>query len=219
MDAPDLAAAPHRNALRGLAAVNRASFAARSMLRAVLRLSPRGPIRVLDVACGGGDLTLALGAIARRQGRSFVVDGFDRSAIAVAHAREAARRRGAPTRFFRADALLSPLPGGYDVVVTALFLHHLAPTEVVALLGRMADAARIGIVVSDLERTVPGYLAAWAGTRLLTRSPIVHVDGPRSVRAAFRVGELRLLARSARLRGIRIRRTWPFRMVLTGRRP
>ena len=53
------------------------------------------------------------------------------------------------------------------------------------------------------------------GSRLLTRSPIVHVDGPLSVRAAFTVAEARQLAERAGLSGATIRRHWPQRFLLS----
>jgi hypothetical protein len=63
-----------------------------------------------------------------------------------------------------------------------------------------------------------GWLAAWAGTRLLTRSPVVHFDGPQSVRAAWTESELRQLARDAGLAEDQtcLERAWPFRMTLIG---
>jgi hypothetical protein len=110
------------------------------------------------------------------------------------------------------------MPEGYDVVLSTLFLHHLRREEVVALLGRMAAAARRGVLVSDLERGVPGYVVALAGTRLLTRSRVVRTDALLSVRAAFTREELRTLAAEAGLAGCRVTPAWPFRLRLSWRR-
>ena len=57
------------------------------------------------------------------------------------------------------------------------------------------------------------------GLRILTRSPIVHVDGPLSVRAGFQPGEVLDMADRAGLRGARITRHWPQRLLLSWRRP
>ena len=78
-------------------------------------------------------------------------------------------------------------------------------------------AARRLLLVNDLERSLVGLLLAVAGTRLLTRSPVVHYDGPWSVAAAFTVAEARRLARAAGLAGARVTRCWPWRWQLTWR--
>src|SRR5262249_61298949 len=83
--------------------------------------------------------------------------------------------------FSACDVLREPLPAGYDAVVCSLFLHHLSAEQAVGLLRRMAAAAGRLVLVNDLARGRAGYLLAYLGTRLLTRSPGVHFDGPRSV--------------------------------------
>jgi hypothetical protein len=101
----------------------------------------------------------------------------------------------------------------------SLFLHHLADDEAKDLLTRMAAAARHLLLVNDLERSTRGLLLAYLGTRLLSRSPVVHVDGLRSVRAAFTRTEVRALAERAGLNGAEVSPRWPCRYLLTWRRP
>ena len=80
-------------------------------------------------------------------------------------------------------------------------------------LARMGAVARGG-VVQDLLRSRLGYLMAWWGLRILSRSPVARVDGPRSVEAGFTMAEAAELARSARLPAVRLRRAWPERLIL-----
>src|SRR5204862_714569 len=93
-----------------------------------------------------------------------------------------------------------PLPGRYDAVICSLFLHHLDEPEAVTLLRKAADAADRAVLINDLRRSTLGLWLAQAGSRLLTTSRVVHVDGPRSVRAAFTLAEAAALARQAGLR-------------------
>ena len=93
-----------------------------------------------------------------------------------------------------------PLPEDYDIVMCSLFLHHLDDEMAVDLLSKMAAAARRLVVVNDLRRSTIGYLLAWLGCRLLTRSPVVHVDGPRSVQAAFSLDEIRSVLKQSGLK-------------------
>ena len=114
--------------------------------------------------------------------------------------------------------LARPLSTDYDVLTSSLFLHHLDEKQAMALLGRMAAAARRAVFVCDLQRSWLGYGLAWFGCRLLTRSPIVHVDGPRSVEAAFAAEEISSLAVRSGLDGAVITHHWPQRWLLAWRK-
>jgi hypothetical protein len=82
----------------------------------------------------------------------------------------------------------------------------------------MADASRHLVLVNDLERGPLGFLLAWLGSHLLTRSHIVHFDGPRSVEGAFTMDEALALAHRAGLRSATIGRRWPCRYLLSWNR-
>jgi 2-polyprenyl-3-methyl-5-hydroxy-6-metoxy-1,4-benzoquinol methylase len=170
---------------------------------------------VLDVATGAGDVPISLARRARRSGLEIGIDGCDISPVAIRFAARAADAAGVPVGFFPLAARNEPLPGGYDIVMCSLFLHHLGEDDAVGLLRDMAGAARSTILVNDLLRTWAGYGLAWTGCRLLSRSPIVHHDGPASVRAAFRLDEVRVLAERAGLAGVELRRRWPCRFLLS----
>jgi 2-polyprenyl-3-methyl-5-hydroxy-6-metoxy-1,4-benzoquinol methylase len=209
MDQPGLDPAQHSLALRGLARINWWSRSS-GILWPQLAAAARGrtcPLRVLDLATG------------RRRGIDVQLEGCDASAVAVAYARQRAERAGVNVRFFVHDALAGPLLFGYDVVMSSLFLHHLERERARDLLARMAEQAQCLVLVNDLVRGVGGLLLARVGTRLLSRSWVVHTDGPRSVEGAFTMAELRTLADEAGLRGATVGWRWPFRMLLTWRRP
>lgn len=222
MDQPGLEATAHSQALRGLGRINRVSSSASIVWPAIARLGrirKNRMIRVLDIATGGGDVPIALAKRARRSGFELTIEGCDISPVAVSFAACAAREAGVDVRFFPLDALGEPLPEGFDILTCSLFLHHLDDDDAVKLLRRMSDSARSMIIVNDLLRSRTGYGIAWAGCRLLSRSPIVRHDGPASVRAAFSLGEVQQLAGRAGLDGVRVERRWPWRFVLSWSRP
>jgi hypothetical protein len=101
----------------------------------------------------------------------------------------------------------------------SLFLHHLDEVQAVAFLAWLREAARELVLVNDLERGWAGLVLAHLGTRLLSTSGVVHTDGPRSVEAAFTPAEALALAEKAGLAGARVGRRWPFRYLLSWRRP
>ena len=220
MDQPGLKFAEHVKALRGLRRINRLSRTSAVLWRPMARLANQAgtagrPIRVLDLASGGGDTPIALARRAAGAGLPVEIDGCDLNPQAVRYAQEQADDQGVRVRFFVLDALSATIPADYDIVCCSLFLHHLAEADAIVLLQKMAAAARRLVLVDDLIRGRWGYVLALCGTRLLSGSRVVHVDGPRSVLAAFTPGEVGELAERAGLRGIRIARHWPERFLLS----
>jgi len=218
MDDPDLDPALHAAALRGLRRINRWTGSARPIAGEITRLAKTcdaASLSVLDVGCGGGDVVTGLGLRVYPVPVRFA--GCDRSRFAVHTANGHAASVGVPVRFFEHDVLAGPIPGTYDIVMCSLFLHHFERPEAVCLVGHMRAAARHLVLIDDLCRTRRGYRLAWIGCRLLSRSPVVHVDGPRSVEAAWTPVEARAIGEEAGLESIRIRRHWPERFTLTAR--
>lgn len=216
---PGLEVGLHHQALRALSRVNALSLTARRIWKEIRALAVKSsaPLRVLDVACGGGDVVVALQARAQREGVTLEAHGCDVSAVALEHARARARARRVEVDFFQTDVGAYPLPRGFDLVCSSLFLHHLRDAEVVELLGQMAECGR-SVLVQDLIRSRLGYALAYGTLRAVSRSPVARVDGPRSVQSAFRLEEVESLARRAGLTGARVSRCWPQRFALEWRR-
>ena len=209
------------HALDGLEKINRFSRTASVLWSEIQRLgaeSPGCPLRVLDVGSGGGDVAIEIARRASAAGLALRIDGCDISAVAVEHAAGRARAEKLDNvRFFTCGALADSIEGEYDVVMCSLFLHHFGEQEALQLLTRLRSVARQAVLIDDLRRTVLGYGMAWLGCRMLTRSPIVHSDGPISVAAAFTPSEAKALAERAGLVDVRVRLHWPQRFVLVGR--
>jgi SAM-dependent methyltransferase len=220
MDDPGLDPRAHRRALAELARINRLSGSARILwppIRELAREYLARPLRVLDVACGSGDVALALARRARREGfSSLTFDGCDISPVAVEAAVESARESPNAGRFFLHDAIREPLPP-YDAVICSLFLHHLSGDEAVVLLRRMKEAAARLVLINDLERSRFNYAAVWFVSRF--GSPVVRFDGPASVRSAFTPREALSLAEQAGLTEATVSRRFPCRYLLAWRRP
>lgn len=220
MDDPALGVGAHREALNGLARLNRLARSADALwyaLRPILQAHTGDrPVRVLDLACGGGDVTLGLWRRARRAGFALALTGCDASELALAMARERSERIGAQVDWRRCDIVDEQWPGPHDVVVSSLFLHHLDSSDAVAVLRRAALSAH-AVRILDLARSRSGWLLARASTALCTRSPIVRCDGPRSVEGAFTRVEIEVLAGAAGLQQeghLRVARRWPARLLL-----
>ena len=220
MDDPAIAAADHLHALSALGRINVFSRTAARLADGVRRVArtSAAPLVVIDVACGGGDVTIDLARRLSHRDREGAVEviGIDFSRRAVERAGQLATRRGSTVGFAERDVISAGCPP-CDVAVSSLFLHHLDDADAVALLRAMASAARCGIVVSDLVRSRFGLVLATVGTAVLSTSRVARVDGPLSVRAARTLPEYAALFAAAGLRGASLRRVWPERVLVEWR--
>lgn len=216
MDDPALDPTLHEAALRGLGRINRLSRSAAMLWPAIAAASarhPERPLRVLDLACGGGDVLVQLAQRAARRSTLIEFAGADVSPVALDFARRHAHDAGVAIDWLQVDVFNQPLPEGFNLTMNSLFMHHLTADQAVEVLGKMKAASQT-VLINDLRRGAVAHAVTVAGTRLLSRSPVVHVDGPRSVRAAWTPGELSALAERAGLGHASIRRRFPWRMLL-----
>jgi len=223
MDDPALAEADHLRALVALGRINTLSLTAARLAAGVVALAGKkqdsvAGLEVIDVASGGGDVTIDLARRLEESARwgTISVTGIDISPRAIERAGDLAARLGSPATFLFRDVTAQGCPA-CDVAVSSLFLHHLDDDDARQLLRVMASAARRGIVISDLIRSPTGLFLAYVATLFLTASRVARVDGPRSVRAARTPAEYRALLESVGLRGATVRRVWPERVVIVWR--
>jgi ubiquinone/menaquinone biosynthesis C-methylase UbiE len=116
----------------------------------------RSGLRLLDVGCGPGTLTVDL---ARLVAPADVV-GVDVAESVVAEASESASKAGAANASFRAGDFreIGLPPGSFDVVHAHQVLQHLS--DPVGTLRAMADLARPGGLVAARESDYSGFV--WA---------------------------------------------------------
>jgi SAM-dependent methyltransferase len=222
IDQPGLERGLLRQELRTLEQANRRLGGHRLVLHCVERLleaARPGPLSVLDLGTGAGDIPRAIADWSRRRGRPVSITAVDHNPTVLDIAREACidwPEIGLAVH----DLLDLPYPpDSFDLVLCSTALHHFSATDAVTVLRRMHELARIGYLVNDLRRN---WLTIWTTelvVRTMVRSPFIRRDAPHSCRAAFTVDELRDLAVQAGLRNFRIERHHGvFRMVLEGRK-
>ena len=225
MDDPSLEACQHQEALRALARIHFFSGTVTHIVRNIVSLlrdrkdTSDESIRILDIACGGGELTTAVARLlAAKTSCRVEVIGLDISERAIhwATRKHATTTKNLVISFRACDVLTDELPS-CKLAFHSLFLHHLDHAQAVAQLRSMASATDIGFVFSDLLRTRIGLLLAQLGTRLLSRSTVAQIDGPLSVRAARTVEEYHDLFHAAHLPEPILQRVWPERVCITWR--
>jgi 2-polyprenyl-3-methyl-5-hydroxy-6-metoxy-1,4-benzoquinol methylase len=241
MDNPDLDPREHQRALAGLRRINWFSGTASQLQKEFLRIAASRPQRhweILDVGCANGEVAFELAS--RLRGKlDFTLTGWDMSpvAIASAEARRAGELQHSPVQpsvtasgspasclRFKVRNLFDELERTagqpqFDIIYCTLLLHHFSDEDAIRVLAAMRQLARHAVIVDDLRRTRLGWLLAVAGCHLLSRSPVVHFDGPQSVRAAFSSQEALRMANTAGLNGATLRHHWPERFQLCWEAP
>ena len=215
MDDPALGADEHAHALRGLAHVHRLTGTTRRLWSRIAReFKGANRLVVLDVGCGDGLMLRQLFRLAQKQGIELELHACDFSHRALEMARDAAEAERIPLNTHLVDIIDDELDIQADIVICSLFLHHFSEPDVVGILRKLGAATRRLLLIEDLLRTQLGLLMCWIGVHALTRSRIVHVDGPLSVRAAFTKSEITSLVSDAGLSSAQIKKHWPERFLI-----
>jgi 2-polyprenyl-3-methyl-5-hydroxy-6-metoxy-1,4-benzoquinol methylase len=175
-------------------------------------LSHEGTITVADIGTGAGDIPASLTRWAQVNGRDLRVWGMDFSARNLAVAKANA---SLSLQFIHGDAFHLPFkPGGVDYFISSLFLHHLSPEQVVALLAQTFERSRCGIIMSDLVRGWLPWLAFKLVQPVFAHNYLTRHDGAVSVLRAYTPAELQALAWEAGLQNARLYQHFPWRMTL-----
>lgn len=188
-------------------------------LEPFLREHPQ--LRVLDLACGGGDYLCHLVRRGVRFNCTVHAVGLDANPVVIEHARSYLDGQLSPSlrKQVRVDVgdALSPAyePNAFDIVHASLFLHHLHGQKAVQLLRTMHRFSRIGLVVNDLHRHLLAYAGFWLFSHLFRLAPMARHDGLISVRRGFRRQELKALAAEAGIPSPSIQWHWAFRWTLS----
>lgn len=219
MDDPDLDERDHFLALRGLQRLNRWSRLTDLVWQPIAQLAEtdtQRPLSVLDLATGSADVPIGLCERAAGKSLDLKVSACDVSPKAVRFAADQCRSRKADVTLFELDVLNDPIPQHYDIITCTTFLHHLSDDQTTVVLQKIIEAARRRVIVVDLLRGRLNWLQVWMATRLLSRSPVVHYDGPQSIRAAYTKKEFEQLVRPMDLDRFQLSTSWPCRFLFVG---
>ena len=209
MDRPGQDLSLLRDDLSVLEQINRRLGGLTIPLRYLKEFHPR---TILDLATGGGDVPRA---IARRFDVQITAMDSNPDILQIARERSTDYTN---IHFEQHNLLALPYPtASFDVVLCALTLHHFAVADVVAILRRIHDIARVGYIVNDLRRNRVAIWLSKIMARTIISNPIARFDAPASCERAFSVAELRSMAERAGLTNFQVHRHLGFRMALVGR--
>ena len=215
MDADDLDAETYAAVVGDLASVNVVTLAARPTFAFLARALARhrgGPLRVLDVGFGDGDMLRRIARWAARQGHAVELVGVDLNPRSELAAR-AHTPPGMTIRWVTGDyADLAGEP--WDVVISSLVAHHMTHRQLVDFLRFMDTRARAGWLVNDLHRHRFAHLGFPLLATLFGWHRIVRHDGTLSIARSYRPAEWPPILTEAGVEGARVMRVFPFRLCV-----
>jgi len=196
--------------------INRFFGGRNALMRAVAAsLGHSSSFSLLDVGTGSADIP---GAILERYSKAETAPTICALDISERNLRVTRLRLGVAggVNLIQGDARLLPFQdAAFDVVTASLFLHHFHNEDAVLLLAEFARVAGKVVIINDLTRNlVPYYFIKLLGP-LFTKSFLTRHDGPVSVLRGFTGVELSGLARLAGMRRPRVKRVFPYRLLLT----
>lgn len=171
------------------------------------------PVTLVDLGTGGAGLPRLLAGWARQMHLDLRILGVDWSERNLAAARIFGQADG--VHLLRADALCLPFaPDSVDYVISTLFLHHLPPEKLAAVLAQSFSAAKHALIMSDLVRGWLPFLGFKLIQPFFAHNYLTRHDGALSVQRAYTAGELRRAAIRAGLPNPRVFTHFPWRMTL-----
>jgi len=145
---------------------------------------------VLDIGAGDCDLPLAVTRWADRRGYRvrFTCLDHDPKAVELAQSR-IARCRCRTIEAIRADIFTYRPADKFDYAMGSMTFHHFTDDEIDTLIAHLRGFVRKALLINDLHRCLPNYLACLLLVLPLDRE--IRHDALLSVRRGFRPRELR----------------------------
>jgi 2-polyprenyl-3-methyl-5-hydroxy-6-metoxy-1,4-benzoquinol methylase len=220
MDGNDVSQEDFAACMADLSTVNTLTLARRPTLNFVSRALARssGPLTIVDVGFGAGDMLRSIAAMLRRRDRQARLIGIDLNPRSEPVAR-AMTPPGLTIDWRTGDAFRLEPSDEPDLVISSLVTHHMDDAEIVRFLRWMEDTARQGWFVNDLHRHALAWHAFSGAAKLVRWHRFVQHDGPLSIARSFRRSDWDRLLAAADVRDeARVRWRFPFRYCVERQR-
>ncbi len=184
-----------RTFLRDLDEVNRITRAYKLTLAFLDRITARiiagrstsEPLRILDVGSGGGDTLRAVAHWAASRSLPVELTGIDLNPHSTRAAQEFSTQDPLAQNitFLTTDVFTYAPHPEPDIILSALFTHHLSSPEIIRFLAWMEQHARLGWFINDLRRSRRAAFLFRILPILFGWHRFIAYDGPVSLRRAF----------------------------------
>ena len=213
----DFALAGHelRDALDKIALINQWLGGNKITLDGVKILTKYYPkekaISVIDIGCGNGDMCRAIAEVGRKEGITFNILGIDANSYTINHAKSLSQSY--PEISYSSlnifDEEFTAL--NYDIAVCTLTLHHFTDQDIISLMTLLANKAKLGIVINDLQRSALAYRLFQLICFVFRLNTMSREDGLTSILRGFKKKDLEKLSKQLSLNEYCINWKWAFR--------
>lgn len=166
---------------------------------------------IADVGCGGGDNLKAIAKWARKKGIALKLVGIDLKQDCVDFAKENCKDFP-EISFIQSD--YRHVKQEFDIIMSALFCHHLNDKQMVEYLQWCQKYSRKGFFINDLQRHPLAYYSIKYLTALFSKSYLVKNDAALSVWRGFKNDELKNMLAQANIKNAQIQWKWAFRYLI-----
>lgn len=154
--------------------------------------------RILELASGSGEFTLAMAALAKEKNLPAQITGSDVVPKYISSATKLAKNRNLDVKFKLVNAfdMTNIVPGEFDIIFTANSMHHFNPGKLAIMIAQSTKAATTAFVGMDGYRSLfllwllPTYAA------LTFHKASIH-DAFVTARKFYSQAELELIAKTA----------------------
>jgi len=162
--------------------------------------------KIVDIGCGDGHLLRECAKFGKKHGYNLQLVGVDANENIIAEAKKRSQKFE-NIRYAQVDVFSAEFDDfECDIVLCTLFLHHFENDTVVAILKRISENAKLGVVVNDLQRSRMAFFLFRLYSLFFISTKIAKHDGLVSIARAFKKKELNLLL--AQLKNVTYKITW-----------
>lgn len=181
----------YRSFLRDLSEVNRVTRSYKLTLAFLDRIiegrTTSEPLRILDVGSGGGDTLRAIAHWAADRNLPVELTGIDLNPHSARAAQEFSAKDPLTSKIsFLTGDIFAYIPDHEpDIVLSALFTHHLTTPDIVRFIAWSEQHARLGWFINDLHRSRRAAFWFRFLPIIFSWHEFIQYDGPVSLRRAF----------------------------------
>ena len=202
-------------ALDKIAQINQLLGGNRLTLRGVAKLlkneSNSGPITIVDVGCGNGDMLRKLADYGFQNNLNLELIGVDANPYTVNYATYLSHNYS--NIKYRCEDVFDQSFNKvkFDIILCTLTLHHFNNDEILKLLTLFNDNSKVGFVVNDLHRNFIAYRLFQVLCFVFRMNKMSQEDGLTSILRGFKKEELIAFSENLRFKKYTIQWKWAFR--------
>ncbi len=204
-----------RDALDKIATINQWLGGNQITLDGIKKLLTNYPkerlITIVDIGCGNGDMCRAVAYLAEQEKRTVKILGIDANAYTTRHAKVSSAAYPAIDYATMNVFDESFAAVDYDIALCTLTLHHFTDEEILNLMSRLINKARIGVVINDLQRSGIAYRLFQLICFVFRLSELSRQDGLTSILRGFKKQDLLSFSNQLHVKAYSINWRWAFR--------